>query len=74
MRTSPGSEGHIVFTVNRWFMLGKTSRSLKALQLFGSDATGTREILVRPNYVMIYRITGDVVEVLRVLHATQQWP
>lgn len=35
---------------------------------------GTREIVVRPNYVMIYRITGDVVEVLRVLHAAQQWP
>ena len=35
---------------------------------------GTREIVVRPNYVMIYTITGDVVEVLRVLHAAQQWP
>ena len=35
---------------------------------------GTREIVVRPNYVMIYRVTGDVVEVLRVLHAAQQWP
>jgi addiction module RelE/StbE family toxin len=30
---------------------------------------GTREIVVRPNYVMVYRITGDLVEVLRVLHA-----
>ena len=35
---------------------------------------GTREIVVRPNYVMVYRVTGDVVEVLRVLHAAQQWP
>jgi toxin ParE1/3/4 len=35
---------------------------------------GTREIAVRPNYVMVYRIIGDVVEVLRVLHAAQQWP
>lgn len=35
---------------------------------------GTREIVVRPNYVMIYRINGDVVEVLRVLHAAQKWP
>ena len=23
---------------------------------------------------MIYRVTGDVVEVLRVLHAAQRWP
>jgi addiction module RelE/StbE family toxin len=35
---------------------------------------GTREIVVRPNYVLVYRITGNVVEVLRVLHAAQQWP
>lgn len=35
---------------------------------------GTREIVVRPNYVMVYRATGDGVEVLRVLHAAQQWP
>lgn len=35
---------------------------------------GTREIVVRPNYVMVYRVAGDLVEVLRVLHAAQQWP
>jgi len=35
---------------------------------------GTREIVVRPNYVMVYRLEGDAVEVLRVLHAAQRWP
>ena len=35
---------------------------------------GTREIVVRPNYVMVYRITGDLIEILRVLHTAQQWP
>ena len=35
---------------------------------------GTREVVVRPNYVMVYRVSGNVVEVLRVLHAAQQWP
>jgi len=35
---------------------------------------GTHEIVVRPNYVMVYRIIGNVVDVLRVLHAAQQWP
>lgn len=34
---------------------------------------GTREIVVRPNYVMVYRIEGDAVVILRVLHAAQQW-
>lgn len=35
---------------------------------------GTREIVVRPNYIMVYRVTKEFVEVLRVLHAAQQWP
>ena len=37
---------------------------------------GTREIVVRPNYVMIYRVEegGDTLAVLRVLHAAQKWP
>ena len=33
---------------------------------------GTREIVVRPNYVMVYRVIGNVVDILRVLHAAQQ--
>jgi addiction module RelE/StbE family toxin len=36
--------------------------------------SGTREIVVRPNYVMVYRVLGEVVEVLRVLHAAEKWP
>ncbi|MCW5233524.1 type II toxin-antitoxin system RelE/ParE family toxin [Verminephrobacter eiseniae] len=37
---------------------------------------GTREIVVRPNYVMIYRIDDDggTLTVLRVLHAARRWP
>ena len=35
---------------------------------------GTREIVVRPNYAMVYRVSPEAVEVLRVLHAAQQWP
>lgn len=35
---------------------------------------GTREIVVRPNYVMIYQIAVEAVVILRVLHAAQQWP
>ncbi len=33
---------------------------------------GTCEIVMRPNYVMVYSVTGDLVEVLRVLHAAQK--
>jgi len=35
---------------------------------------GTRELVVRPNYVLIYRITDTTIDVLRVLHARQNWP
>ena len=35
---------------------------------------GTREIVVRPNYVMVYRVDKDAISILRVLHAARQWP
>jgi addiction module RelE/StbE family toxin len=35
---------------------------------------GTRELVVRPNYIVIYTETPAVVTVLRVLHAAQMWP
>lgn len=34
----------------------------------------TREIVVHPNYVMIYRVNADAVEFIRVLNSRQQWP
>jgi toxin ParE1/3/4 len=35
---------------------------------------GTREIVVHPNYVMVYQVETAAVVILRVLHAAQQWP
>ena len=35
---------------------------------------GTRELVVRPNYVVIYAETEAVITILRVLHAARQWP
>ena len=35
---------------------------------------GTRELVAHPNYILIYRIVGKAVEVLRVKHAAQKWP
>ena len=34
---------------------------------------GTREIVVHPNYLVVYRVTDDV-EILAVLHARQAYP
>ena len=35
---------------------------------------GTRELVVHPNYIVIYAENTAMVTVLRVLHAAQMWP
>lgn len=35
---------------------------------------GTRELVVYPNYILVYDVAGNRVRVLRVLHAARQWP
>ena len=35
---------------------------------------GTREMVVRPNYIVVYAENDRAVVILRVLHAAQQWP
>jgi toxin ParE1/3/4 len=37
-------------------------------------APGTRELVVHPNYILIYRVNGSAVEILRIKHAAQQSP
>lgn len=36
--------------------------------------SGTRELVVHPNYILIYRVVVNVVEVLRTKHVAQKWP
>ena len=35
---------------------------------------GTREIVVHPNYLVVYRIRPAVIEIIAVLHSRQQYP
>ncbi len=35
---------------------------------------GTREMVVRPSYIVIYTFDTQTIFVLRVLHTAQQWP
>lgn len=35
---------------------------------------GTRELVVRPTYIVVYAETAATITVLRVLHAAQMWP
>ena len=35
---------------------------------------GTREAVVHPNYILIYRVVSDAVEIVNVIHSRQQYP
>jgi len=35
---------------------------------------GTREVVVHPNYVWVYRVTAERIEIVNVLHARQEYP
>ena len=35
---------------------------------------GTRECVVHPNYVLVYHVGAQAIEVLRVLHSRQRYP
>ena len=36
---------------------------------------GTQELVVnRTPFIVVYRIKGEIVQILRVLHGAQQWP
>ena len=34
----------------------------------------THELVVHPNYILIYDIIDDLIRVLRILHTARQWP
>lgn len=35
---------------------------------------GTREAVVHPNYILVYRVTAEAVEIVNLIHARQQYP
>ena len=53
----------------------KTSRLPEHPRLYRvGRVDGTREMVVRPNYIVIYAENDQAVTILRILHAAQQWP
>ncbi|MBV1810881.1 type II toxin-antitoxin system RelE/ParE family toxin [Pseudomonas viridiflava] len=36
--------------------------------------SGTRELVAHPNYIIVYRIASDRVEIVNVLHSRQTYP
>lgn len=68
---SPLAASHVVQAI-----IGAVER-LKQYRALGCSgrAPGTRELMVPDTpYIVPYRIRGDVVEGLRVLHAARRWP
>ncbi len=35
---------------------------------------GTRELVAHRNYILVYVVTPDAVQIVTVLHSAQQWP
>ena len=36
--------------------------------------SGTRELVVHPNYIVVYPVGDDAIDILRVLHSRQRYP
>jgi addiction module RelE/StbE family toxin len=53
----------------------KTARLPKQPLIYRKGrVAGTREMVVRRNYIVIYAVDARAVSILRVLHAARQWP
>ncbi|MHC1549675.1 type II toxin-antitoxin system RelE/ParE family toxin [Phyllobacterium sp. K27] len=35
---------------------------------------GTRELIIRANYILVYTESEQTISILRILHAARQWP
>lgn len=59
-----------------------TDRLLEAAAVLGAHPNlyrsgrvpGTREVVVLPNYILVYRVDADAVRVLAVVHASRRYP
>lgn len=56
-------------------ILGKAEQLRERPELYRAGRKrGTREMVVHPHYIVIYRVKQDIVEILRVKHTAQRWP
>lgn len=40
----------------------------------GDRAPGTREAIITPNYILVYRVRSDAIEIIAILYTRQQYP
>ncbi len=76
MRLLPSHEGDGLVSINHCLHERAVAapRLRKPTLYKPGRMTGTRDIVVRANYVMAYQVDATAAAILRVLHATQQWP
>ena len=56
-------------------ILGKAEQLRENPELYRAGRKrGTREMVVHPHYIVIYRVQKETVEILRVKHTAQRWP
>ncbi|AYG64785.1 MULTISPECIES: type II toxin-antitoxin system RelE/ParE family toxin [unclassified Rhizobium] len=57
-------------------LFAKRSKQLLAHPMAGRPGriSGTRELVVHRNYLLVYDLTDEMVRIIRILHAAQQWP
>ncbi|MEF0939833.1 type II toxin-antitoxin system RelE/ParE family toxin [Rhizobium sp. BR 362] len=57
-------------------LFAKRSAQLIAHPMAGRPGrvSGTRELVVHKNYLLIYDLKDETMRILRILHAAQQWP
>lgn len=57
-------------------MFSKRSTQLVTHPMTGRPGrvSGTRELVVHKNYLLVYDLAGGTVRIIRILHAAQQWP
>ena len=57
-------------------LLRSTAKELAQFPLIGRSgrASETRELVVHPNYILIYVAAVDTIQIISVLHSAQQYP
>ena len=55
---------------------GRSAERLTLFPFIGRPGrvAGTREWIVHPNYLLVYRVAETTIDVIRVLHARQRYP
>lgn len=57
-------------------LLRSAAKELAQFPLIGRPGrvNGTRELIVHPNYILVYGIVSDTIQIISVLHAAQHYP